>query len=133
MRGVKNNASVNNIIWNIESIHNHLVENTHHISTHSSIFKPNFQCTLLTLKISCNSKRYIYLKLWFCSSLVTKSCPTLVNTWTAAHQAPLSLGFCRPEYWSGGHFLFQGFSPWVSCAAGDLLYCRCGFVCLFCL
>ena len=21
--------------------------------------------------------------------------------WTAAHQAPLSLGFSRPEYWSG--------------------------------
>ena len=21
--------------------------------------------------------------------------------WTAAHQAPLSIGFCRQEYWSG--------------------------------
>ena len=25
----------------------------------------------------------------------------LVTTWTAAHQAPLSLGFSRQEYWSG--------------------------------
>ena len=25
----------------------------------------------------------------------------------AAHQAPLSLGFSRQEYWSGCHFLFQ--------------------------
>ena len=24
-----------------------------------------------------------------------------VTLWTIAHQAPLSLGFCRQEYWSG--------------------------------
>ena len=24
-----------------------------------------------------------------------------VNTWTAAYQAPLSMGFSRQEYWSG--------------------------------
>ena len=33
--------------------------------------------------------------------LVTKSCPTLVAPWTVAHQAPLSMGFSRQEYWSG--------------------------------
>ena len=27
-----------------------------------------------------------------------QSCPTL---WTIAHQAPLSMRFSRPEYWSG--------------------------------
>ena len=27
--------------------------------------------------------------------------------WTAAHQAPLSMGFLRQEYWSGFHFLLQ--------------------------
>ena len=32
---------------------------------------------------------------------VTKSCPTLCNPWTVAHQAPLSMGFSRQEYWSG--------------------------------
>ena len=36
--------------------------------------------------------------------LVAKSCPTLVTTWTAAHQAPLSTGFSRQEYWSGFPF-----------------------------
>ena len=36
--------------------------------------------------------------------LVTKSCPTLATPWTVACQAPLSMGFSRPEYWSG--FLF---------------------------
>ena len=30
------------------------------------------------------------------------SCVQLLATpWTAAHQAPLSMGFSRPEYWSG--------------------------------
>ena len=32
--------------------------------------------------------------------LVTKSCLTLVTPWTIAHQAPLSMGFLRKEYWS---------------------------------
>ena len=32
---------------------------------------------------------------------VTKSCPTLATPWTVAHQAPLSMGFSRQEYWSG--------------------------------
>ena len=136
MREVKNNVSVNNIILNIESIHNHLVENTHSIYTHSSyIVKLYFQCTVLTLEISCNSKRYIYLKLWLCSSLVTKLCPTLVKTWTAAHQAPLSVGFSRQKYWSGWSFPSPGVQPL------GLLCCRwspslqlwfCLFVCFVC-
>ena len=33
--------------------------------------------------------------------LVTKSFPTLATPWTAAYQAPLSLGFSRQEYWRG--------------------------------
>ena len=39
---------------------------------------------------------------------VTKLCLTLMTPWTTAHQAPLSIGFCRQEYWSGLPFL----SPW---------------------
>ena len=30
-----------------------------------------------------------------------QSCLTLCNPWTAACQAPLSMGFSRLEYWSG--------------------------------
>ena len=30
-----------------------------------------------------------------------QSCPTLCDPWTAAHQAPLSMGFSRQEYWGG--------------------------------
>ena len=34
-------------------------------------------------------------------SEVAQSCPTLATPWTAAHQAPPSMGFSRQEYWSG--------------------------------
>ena len=34
-------------------------------------------------------------------SEVTQSCPTLATPWTAARQAPPSMGFSRQEYWSG--------------------------------
>ena len=32
--------------------------------------------------------------------LVAKLCPTLAIPWIGAHQAPLSMGFSRNEYWS---------------------------------
>ena len=32
---------------------------------------------------------------------VAQSCPTLCDPWTVAHQAPLSMGLSRQEYWSG--------------------------------
>ena len=34
-------------------------------------------------------------------SEVAQSCPALSDPWTVAHQAPLSMGFSRQEYWSG--------------------------------
>ena len=40
-----------------------------------------------------------------------QSCPTLCNLWTRAHQAPLSVGFCKQDYWSGGHAFLQGICP----------------------
>ena len=43
--------------------------------------------------------------------LVTKSCPTLVTPWNIAHQAPLSMGFSRQEYWSGLPFPSPGHLP----------------------
>ena len=44
--------------------------------------------------------------------LVAKSCPTLVTLWTVAHQAPLSMGFSRQEYWSGWPFPSPGNLPY---------------------
>ena len=32
--------------------------------------------------------------------LVAKSCPTFATPGTVAHQAPLSMGFSRQEYWT---------------------------------
>ena len=40
-----------------------------------------------------------------------QSCLTLVTQWTVACQALLPMGFSRPEYWSGLHFLLQGIFP----------------------
>ena len=40
--------------------------------------------------------------------LVTKLCPTLATPLTVAHQAPLSMGFSRQEYWSGLPFPSPG-------------------------
>ena len=34
-------------------------------------------------------------------SEVAQLCPTLRTPWTAAYQAPPSMGFSRQEYWSG--------------------------------
>ena len=43
--------------------------------------------------------------------LGAQSCPTLVTPWTIAHQASLSIGFSRPEYWSGLPFPTPGNLP----------------------
>ena len=43
--------------------------------------------------------------------LVVKSCPTLATPWTIAHQAPLSMGFSRQEYWDGLPFPSPGDLP----------------------
>ena len=34
-------------------------------------------------------------------SEIAQLCPTLSDPWTAAYQAPPSMGFSRQEYWSG--------------------------------
>ena len=43
--------------------------------------------------------------------LVTQLCPTLCNPMDIAHQAPLSMGFFRQEYWSGLSFPYPGGLP----------------------
>ena len=35
---------------------------------------------------------------WF-GGLISQSCLTLATPWTVAHQAPLSMGFSKKEYW----------------------------------
>ena len=43
--------------------------------------------------------------------LVTKSCPAPATPWTVAHQAPLSIGFSKQEYWRGLPFPSAGDFP----------------------
>ena len=43
--------------------------------------------------------------------LVAESCLTLVTPWIVTCQAPLSMGFCRQEYWSGLPFPPPGYLP----------------------
>ena len=43
----------------------------------------------------------------FSHSVVSDS----ATPWTVAHQAPLSMGFPRHEYWSGLPFLILGYLP----------------------
>ena len=52
--------------------------------------------------------------------LVAKSCLTLATLWTVAHQAPLSMGFSREEYWSGLPFPSPGDFPDPGIEPGSL-------------
>ena len=45
-------------------------------------------------------------------SEVAQSCLTLVTPWTAAYQAPPSMGFSRQEDWSGVPLPSPLYSPW---------------------
>ena len=44
-------------------------------------------------------------------SEVVRSCLTFATPWTVARQTPLSMGFFRPEYWSGLPFPSPGHLP----------------------
>ena len=70
-------------------------------------------------KLTNISFTFIYI----CGGLVTKSCPTLVTSWTVVCQAPLSMGFSREEYSGGCHFLLQG-SFQTQGLNPSLLHCR---------
>ena len=65
---------------------------------------------------------------WCVCGKSLQSCSTLYDPRTIAHQAALSMGFSRPEYWSGlpcpplGDLLTQGLNPCFLC----LLYCQAG-------
>ena len=49
--------------------------------------------------------------LCFSHGLVTKSCSTPATPWTVAHQASLSIGCSRQEYWNGLPFHSPGYLP----------------------
>ena len=59
----------------------------------------------------CSPKTITTLLIGYGGGLVTKLGLTLGTTWTVAHQAPLSIGFSRQEYWSGLPFPSPGDLP----------------------
>ena len=58
-----------------------------------------------------------FLDTLMCVCSVAPLCLSLGNPWTVAHQAPLSVGFPRQEYWNGlpfptpGDILHAGVEP----------------------
>ena len=67
--------------------------------------QPNFHCGII-MQLNC-------------CYLVTKLCLTLLRfPWTVAHQAPLSIGFSKQEYWSGLPFLPPGDLPYPEIEPG---------------
>ena len=51
--------------------------------------------------VTKRSDRTEQLHFHFLCARSLQSCLTLCDPWTVAHQAPLSMGFSRQEYWSG--------------------------------
>ena len=66
-------------------------------------------------------------------SEVAQSYPTLATPWTAAHQAPPSMGFSRRKYWSGAPLPSPQTSldlPSSSQLPSSLYFSPCPFLCL---
>ena len=51
--------------------------------------------------VYCHPAYLTYMQSGSGGGLVAKLCPSLAIPRTVAHQAPLSMGFSRQEYWSG--------------------------------
>ena len=69
--------------------------------------KPQNQC--LSKQLICTE--IPVPKRVYCVSACSIVADSLVTLWTVAHQAPLSMGFPREEYWSGLPFLPPGDLP----------------------
>ena len=64
------------------------------------------------MQLKQNDKRLITVLIIKSYILLMLSCVRLsVTTWTVAHQAPLSVGFSRQEYWTGLPFPHPGDLP----------------------
>ena len=71
------------------------------------------ECSAPSSSLKCSN---VVCKVSVQTSLLVKvsmnlSSRTLVTVWTIAHQAPLSMGFSRQEYWSELPFPFPGDLP----------------------
>ena len=94
--------SFNSLIWCITLIDLHLLKNPYILGV-----KPSWSCCydlccwILFARTLLRIFASVFISDGGGGGLVAKSWPTLVTPWTVAHQAPLSMGFPRQEYWSG--------------------------------
>ena len=59
-------------------------------------------CTKEEQNLNANHLRFTIVDICVHAKLLQSlQCPTFVTLWTVACKAPLSMGFSRPEYWSG--------------------------------
>ena len=99
-------------LWNISAL-----QPTHYSQDMCQLLEHHF----LAVTILWVFRLFIFLfgsSFWWAFHKIVLSCFSLVwfcaTLWTAAHQAPLSMGFSRQDYWSGlpfppqGIFLMQG-------------------------
>ena len=84
----------------------------------SDVFEWMYVCTYLRCvlrRILGSYSMYPRALLWWaCVCVCAQSLSRLqlfATPWTVAHQAPLSMGFSRQEYWSGCRFLLQRIFP----------------------
>ena len=71
-----------------------------------------FSMITLTWKKKKKSSKVLYNKLLLskmllCAYMLSRFSRLFAILWTAARQAPLSMGFCRQEYWSGLPYPFN--------------------------
>ena len=83
-----------------------------------------FSCTFMSKSVSLREGGFMFSRVWL-----------FATRWTVARQAPLSMEFCRQEYWSGlpfptpGDIPTQGLNPHLWCLlhwqAGSSPACQC--------
>ena len=56
---------------------------------------------LQTLQLQLKVNKEHWIKKWFSSVQLLSRVRLFMTPWTAAYQAPPSMGFSRQEYWSG--------------------------------
>ena len=71
------------------------------VTHEKNMYKPTQDNPLRRVPSSFKTQRGVLSSLFDMKVLVTQSCPTFCNPWTADHQAPLSKGFSRQESWNG--------------------------------
>ena len=101
-------------------IHVHLVSDAVYVCVYKYICV--YMCLCICIYI-CIKDEYTYIYIWLCALSHFSRVWLCATLWTAVCQAPLSMGFSRPEYCSGLPFPSPGDLPDPGMEAG-LLNCR---------